>query len=464
MHSPKLVECFMVKVKTQFVCQSCGYRSPKWLGRCPDCATWNSLVEEQLVETPEAKRQGWGFSVAQPPKPITEIEAEEGERLMTRIGEFDRVLGGGIVAGSIVLIGGDPGIGKSTLLLQVSDRLSREDLTVLYVSGEESPRQTRIRGDRLGIRASNLLVLSETSLEEIFKELQKLKVSVLIIDSIQAIFTSELQSAPGSISQVRESSARLMQLAKGTGIPIFLIGHVTKEGAIAGPRVVEHMVDTVLYFEGGADHPYRILRAVKNRFGPTNEIGVFEMKESGLEAVLSPSEIFLSERPENVSGSVVVPSMEGTRPILVEIQALVTSSSLAVPRRTAIGVDYNRLSLLVAVLEKKMGLKLYNQDIFLNVVGGIKVDEPAMDLGITISLVSSFLDKPVHPKTVVFGEVGLTGEVRGINQAELRVRESVKLGFERCILPKTNRERMKKGDSIQLEGVESLREIIKLLF
>lgn len=454
----------MAKVKTQFVCQSCGYRSPKWLGKCPECATWNSLVEEQVVEMPETKRQGWGLSADYPPKPITEIEAEEGGRLKTRIEEFDRVLGGGIVAGSIILIGGDPGIGKSTLLLQVSDRLSREELKVLYVSGEESPGQTRIRGERLGIHAANLLVLSETSLDKILNELQKLKPAVLVIDSIQAIFTSELQSAPGSISQVRESSARLMQLAKGTGIPIFLIGHVTKEGSIAGPRVVEHMVDTVLYFEGGASHPYRILRAVKNRFGPTNEIGVFEMKESGLEEVLSPSEIFLSERPENVSGSVVVPSMEGTRPILVEIQALVTSSSLAIPRRTAIGVDYNRLALLVAVLEKKMGLKLYNQDIFLNVAGGIKVDEPAMDLGITTSVASSFLDKPVHPKIVVFGEVGLTGEVRGISQAEVRVREAVRLGFEQCVLPKTNRERMKKGDSVQLRGVDSLREVIKLLF
>jgi len=421
-------------------------------------------VEEQLVETPEAKGRGWGLSADQPPMPITEIEAQEGERLKTRIEEFDRVLGGGIVAGSIVLIGGDPGIGKSTLLLQVSDRLSREGLKVLYVSGEESPRQTKIRGERLGIRGANVLVLSETSLEKILNDITKHNPAVLVIDSIQAVFTSELQSPPGSISQVRDSSARLMQLAKGTGIPIFLIGHVTKEGAIAGPRVVEHMVDTVLYFEGGANHPYRILRAVKNRFGPTNEIGVFEMKDAGLEEVLSPSEMFLSERPVNVSGSVVVPSMEGTRPILVEIQALVTSSSLAVPRRTAMGVDYNRLSLLVAVLEKKMGLKLYNQDIFLNVVGGIKVDEPATDLGITTSVVSSFLDKPVDPRTVVLGEVGLTGEVRGISQPELRVRESVKLGFHRCILPKTNRERMKGDDSIKLEGVESLGEVVRLLF
>jgi len=421
-------------------------------------------VEEQLVETPEAKGRGWGLSADQPPMPITEIEAQEGERLKTRIEEFDRVLGGGIVAGSIVLIGGDPGIGKSTLLLQVSDRLSREGLKVLYVSGEESPRQTKIRGERLGIRGANVLVLSETSLEKILNDITKHNPAVLVIDSIQAVFTSELQSPPGSISQVRDSSARLMQLAKGTGIPIFLIGHVTKEGAIAGPRVVEHMVDTVLYFEGGANHPYRILRAVKNRFGPTNEIGVFEMKDSGLEEVLSPSEMFLSERPENVSGSVVVPSMEGTRPILVEIQALVTSSSLAVPRRTAMGVDYNRLSLLVAVLEKKMGLKLYNQDIFLNVAGGIKVDEPATDLGITTSVVSSFLDKPVDPRTVVLGEVGLTGEVRGISQPELRVRESVKLGFHRCILPKTNRERMKRDNSIKLEGVESLGEVVRLLF
>jgi DNA repair protein RadA/Sms len=453
----------VAKVKTQFVCQSCGYRAPKWLGRCPDCDSWNSLVEEQVVETPEGKRRGWGVSLAQPPIPITEIEGEEGERMRTRIGEFDRVLGGGIVPGSIVLIGGDPGIGKSTLLLQVSDRLSREDQRVLYVSGEESPRQTKIRAERLGVHAPNLLVLSETSLEEIFRELQALKPSVLIVDSIQAIFTSELQSAPGSISQVRESSARLMQLAKGTGIPIFLIGHVTKEGAIAGPRVVEHMVDTVLYFEGGASHPYRILRAVKNRFGPTNEIGVFEMKESGLEEVLSPSEIFLSERPENVSGSVVVPSIEGTRPILVEIQALVSPSSLAVPRRTTIGVDHNRVALLVAVLEKRMGFKLYNQDIFLNVAGGIRVDEPAMDLGVSISVASSFLDKPIHPKTVLFGEVGLAGEVRGISQGEVRVKESIKLGFQRCILPKANRERMKGLERIDLVGAESLAEVIRLL-
>jgi DNA repair protein RadA/Sms len=454
----------MAKLKTQFVCQSCGYRSPKWLGRCPDCSTWNSLAEEQVVETPTNRARGWGLSANQPPRPITEIEAEEGERLRTNIGEFDRVLGGGLVSGSIILIGGDPGIGKSTLLLQVSDRLSREDLKVLYVSGEESPRQTKIRGERLGIRSANLLVLSETSLEEISEQIQKLKPSALIIDSIQAIYTSELQSAPGSISQVRESSARLMQLAKGTGIPIFLIGHVTKEGSIAGPRVVEHMVDTVLYFEGGTGHPYRILRAVKNRFGPTNEIGVFEMKESGLAEVLSPSEVFLAERPEDVSGSVVVPSMEGTRPILVEIQALVSSSSLGIPRRTAIGVDYNRLALLVAVLEKKMGLKLYNQDIFLNVAGGIKVDEPAMDLGMTISIASSFLDRPVHPKTVVFGEVGLTGEVRGISQPDARVRESVKLGFEQCILPQANLGRIEKMGSMQLRGVESLQEVMRLLF
>ncbi len=454
----------MAKLKTQFVCQSCGYRSPKWLGRCPDCSTWNSLAEEQLAEAPANRARGWGLSANQPPRPIAEIEAEEGERLRTNIGEFDRVLGGGLVSGSIVLIGGDPGIGKSTLLLQVSDRLSREDLKVLYVSGEESPRQTKIRGERLGIYSTNLLVLSETSLEEISEEIQKLKPAVLIIDSIQAIYTAELQSAPGSISQVRESSARLMQLAKGTGIPIFLIGHVTKEGSIAGPRVVEHMVDTVLYFEGGTGHPYRILRAVKNRYGPTNEIGVFEMKESGLTEVLSPSEVFLSERPEDVSGSVVVPSMEGTRPILVEIQALVSASSLGVPRRTAIGVDYNRLALLVAVLEKKMGLKLYNQDIFVNVAGGIKVDEPAMDLGMTISIASSFLDKPVHPKTVVFGEVGLTGEVRGISQPDARVRESVKLGFEQCILPQANLGRIEKMGSMQLNGVVSLQEVMRLLF
>jgi DNA repair protein RadA/Sms len=454
----------MVKSKTIYVCQSCGFQSPRWLGKCPNCGEWNSLTEERIVPEPSVKRESPGISTGEPPRPITDISVDGKERLQCGIGEFDRVVGGGIVLGSVILIGGDPGIGKSTLVLQVLDGLARLGRKVLYVSGEESARQTKMRAERLGVEASDLLVLCETALDQILESIRQTGPSAVAIDSVQTVFAADLQSAPGSISQVRETSNRIIATAKSMGLPVLLIGHVTKEGSIAGPRVLEHMVDTVLYFEGDAGHAYRVLRAVKNRFGSTNEIGVFEMKDRGLEEVKSPSEIFLAERPARASGSVVVPSMEGTRPVLVELQGLVTKSFLAVPRRTTIGVDYHRLGILVAVLEKKVGLNLFDQDIFLNVAGGIKVGEPAVDLGMVVAIMSSFLDRPVAEKTVLFGEVGLTGEVRAVGQAESRIRESAKMGFERCVLPRVNLERIKGPRDMELIGVGSVGEAQKALF
>ena len=400
-----------------------------------------------------------------PPQSILSIETTEEGRVRTEIGEFDRVLGGGLVIGSVVLIGGDPGIGKSTLLLQALERLARKNISVLYVSGEESLRQTKMRAERIGVASPDLYVLAENSLEKILETIQKVKPRAAVIDSIQTVFTSQLQSAPGSIGQVRESAGKLMVLSKSTGLSTFLIGHVTKEGAIAGPRVLEHIVDTVLYFEGDRGHPYRILRAVKNRFGSTNEIGVFEMKDGGLEEVANPSELFLAERPIDVPGSVVISSLEGTRPILVELQALVSPSSYGMPRRTAIGVDPNRVSLLVAVLEKKVGMNLAQQDIFVNVAGGVRIDEPAADLGVISAVASSFVDRPIPSRTMVVGEVGLAGEVRGVHQAEVRINEAFKLGFKRCLIPKSNRTRMaKEFEGIELIGVQSVEEALEVLF
>jgi DNA repair protein RadA/Sms len=456
----------MAKTKTIFSCQNCGYQSPKWLGKCPDCGSWNSLVEETFSTQPE--RQSYSIAIPGrdlPPQSIIAIETSEEGRIKTEITEFDRVLGGGLVVGSVVLIGGDPGIGKSTLLLQAMDRLARKSFNILYVSGEESLRQTKMRADRIGASSKDLYVLAENSLDKIIDTIRQYKPRVVIIDSIQTVFTSQLESAPGSISQVRESAGKLMLLSKSTGLSTFLIGHVTKEGAIAGPRVLEHMVDTVLYFEGERGHPYRILRAVKNRFGSTNEIGVFEMKDGGLEEVDNPSELFLAERPLNVPGSVVVSSLEGSRPILVELQALVTSTSYGMPRRTTIGVDPNRVSLLVAVLEKKMGMNLAQQDIFVNVAGGVRIDEPAVDLGVISAVASAYLDKPIPPKTMVIGEVGLAGEVRGIHQAEVRMKEASKLGFKRCLLPKTNRARISADfDGFEMVAVGSVEEALETLF
>jgi DNA repair protein RadA/Sms len=454
----------MAKVRTQFVCQSCGYQAPKWLGKCPGCQGWNSFVEERVIDEKAPERDILGMEMETAPVPITEISAEEKGRFQIGIGEFDRVLGGGIVFGSLVLVGGDPGIGKSTLLLQVMHRLASSGRKVLYVSGEESLQQTKMRAERLGVSSDQLFVVSETSLENILQDIQKLTPSTVVVDSIQTVYSSELTTPPGSIGQVREASSRLLYLAKHLSIPIFLIGHVTKEGFIAGPKVLEHMVDTVLYIEGDANHSFRILRAVKNRFGSTNEIGVFEMKDSGLVEVLSPSEFFLSERTLPASGSVVVPSLEGSRPILVELQSLVVSTNFGIPRRTAQGIDANRISLLVAVMEKRLGFHLFSHDIFVNIVGGMRIEEPGADLGVIAAIASSFRDKLIDPETVVFGEVGLGGEVRGISQSEVRVREAARLGFKRCLLPKQNQEKIKGMKSIELVGVRTVQEAMGILF
>jgi len=455
----------MAKAKTHFVCQSCGYQAPKWLGRCPGCQGWNTFVEERVIEEKAPERDLLGFEAEAVPMPITEIVREERERLQIGIGEFDRVLGGGIVFGSVILVGGDPGIGKSTLLLQVMNRLASKERKVLYISGEESLQQTKMRADRLGVSSDQLYVVSETSLEKILHDIQTIRPSTVVVDSIQTIYCSDLPSTPGSISQVREASSRLLYLAKHLSIPIFLIGHITKEGFIAGPKVLEHMVDTVLYIEGEANYSFRILRAVKNRFGSTNEIGVFEMKDSGLVEVLSPSEFFLSGRIQPTSGSVVMPSIEGSRPILIELQALTVSTNFGIPRRTAQGVDPNRVSLLVAVMEKRLGIHLFSHDIFLNIAGGMRVEEPGVDLGVIASITSSYKDKLIDPDMVVFGEVGLGGEVRGVSQSEVRVKESARLGFKRCLLPKQNQEKMKKeAKGIELIGVSTVQEAMGVLF
>lgn len=455
----------MAKAKTHFVCQSCGYQAPKWLGRCPGCQDWNTFVEERILEEKVPERDLFGFETEAIPVSLPKIVGEERDRFQIGIEEFDRVLGGGIVLGSMILVGGDPGIGKSTLLLQVMDRLASKQKKVLYISGEESLQQTKMRADRLGISSDQLYVVSETSLEKILQDIQTLRPCTVVVDSIQTIYSSDLPSSPGSISQVREASSRLSYLAKHLAIPIFLIGHVTKEGFIAGPKVLEHMVDTVLYFEGETNHSFRILRAVKNRFGSTNEIGVFEMKDSGLVEVLSPSEFFLSGRVQPTSGSVVMPSIEGTRPILIELQALAVSTHFGIPRRTAQGVDPNRVSLLVAVMEKRLGIHLFSHDIFLKIAGGMRVDEPGADLGMIASIASSFKEKLIDPEMVVFGEVGLGGEMRGVSQSEVRVKESARLGFKWCLLPKQNQEKMKKEvKGIELIGANTVQEAMEALF
>jgi DNA repair protein RadA/Sms len=449
-----------MKSRSLFVCQECGHQSPKWLGKCPDCNAWNSLQEETTVKGGSRSEL---IGTATTALPIRDVSVSAEKRQPCGISEFDRVLGGGLVEGSLVLIGGDPGIGKSTLLLQVMDNLAGAGKPVLYVSGEESAQQIRLRGSRMGVGQEHLYLLAETSLERILAQVVRLEPAAIVIDSIQTVFTSAIESAPGSVSQVRESAGRLMLMSKKSGIPVFLVGHVTKDGSLAGPRVLEHMVDTVLYFEGDGGHPFRILRAVKNRFGSTNEIGVFEMKEGGLVEVLNPSELFLSERPLGVSGSLVVAALEGSRPLLVELQALVSQSSFAVPRRTTIGVDHNRLALLVAVLEKKVGLSLAGQDIFLNVAGGVRLSEPAADLGMALAVASSHLDRVIDPQTLVLGEVGLAGEVRAISQPDLRVREAAKLGFIRCLLPFGNQKHL-EVPGIELVGVRSLEEAMERLY
>ena len=451
------------KAKTIFSCQTCGYQAPKWMGKCPDCGTWDSFVEERVVPSTRSGKAG-GLSPAATPVAIDSIELDIEHRLHTEIQEFDRVLGGGLVFGTLILIGGDPGIGKSTLMLQASYGLARQGHKVLYVSGEESIRQLRLRSKRLETVAADLLVVSEVEVESILGMVESSKPEVLVIDSIQTMYNGELTSAPGSVSQVRESTVRLMLMAKKTGIPTFLVGHVTKDGAIAGPKLLEHMVDTVLYFEGDRNHIFRILRAVKNRFGSTNEIGVFEMKAGGLEEVANPSAVFLSERPAGAAGSVVTASMEGTRPILVELQALASATNFGTPRRTILGLDANRVALLAAVMEKKLGMHLMGYDIFMNVAGGVKVVEPAVDLAIVAAVASSFLDKPLPEGTMVLGEVGLTGEVRAIGQVDPRISESRKMGFTRCLVPASNLKRLRDIKGIEIMGVRTVSEAVENLF
>lgn len=422
-------------------------------------------MEEVLAPTAEAGRYALGDSRSEA-QAISAVASTTSVRYRSRIGELDRVLGGGVVPGSVILIGGDPGIGKSTLVLQALAALAA-DATALYVSGEESPQQIRMRADRLGIGSAGgdgLLVLAETALERIVAQAKKIAPAVLAVDSIQTVFTDRLGSAPGSIAQVRESAGQLVLLSKASALATFLVGHVTKEGTFAGPRVLEHMVDTVLYFEGDRGHSFRILRAVKNRFGSTNEIGVFAMRETGLQPVSNPSELFLAERPVEVPGSVVIATLEGTRPLLVEVQALVSPTALGTPRRTTLGIDPNRVALLIAVLEKKMGLHLFGHDVFVNVAGGIRVAEPASDLGVVAAVASSFLDKPIDARCLVIGEVGLTGEVRAVSQADVRVREAMKLGFSRCVLPESSRRQLPAFEGVELHGVSSLTEAWDLLF
>lgn len=446
--------------KTVYFCQNCGHEEGKWLGQCPACKEWNTFVEERVtVAKSSAVKERQALQVV----PLAQVETEAEERISTNIEELDRVLGGGIVPGSLILVGGDPGIGKSTLLLQVCQQLSEKEKKVLYISGEESLRQIKLRAQRMGDFTDHLLLVCETNLELIKGVIEREKPETVVIDSIQTMYSEEVGSAPGSVSQVREATNTLMQLAKGLCITIFIVGHVTKEGTVAGPRVLEHMVDTVLYFEGDRHASYRILRGVKNRFGSTNEIGVFEMRQDGLREVKNPSEFMLDGRPENASGSVVACSIEGTRPILLEIQALVCESNFNMPRRTAAGTDYNRVNLLMAVLEKRIGYRLANYDAYVNIAGGIRINEPAVDLGIVMAIVSSYKNRPLDERTLVFGEVGLSGEVRAVNMPEQRVAEAKKLGFQTCILPAVSLDSVKTIKGIRIIGVKNINEAIQLI-
>lgn len=451
------------KMATVFFCQSCGYETSKWMGQCPGCREWNTMVEEKVAA--KAKNAGGSVRKREDARPsnLSEVSIQEEERMSTHIGELDRVLGGGIVPGSLTLVGGDPGIGKSTLLLQVCRHMAADGRKVLYISGEESLRQIKIRANRLGEFSDNLLLLCETSLEVIEETIRNMIPDITIIDSIQTMYHEEISAAPGSVSQVRESTNVFLQLAKGLNSSIFIVGHVTKEGTVAGPRVLEHMVDTVLYFEGDRHASYRILRGVKNRFGSTNEIGVFEMKEEGLVEVQNASEFMLSGKPEGASGSVVSCSMEGTRPILLEIQALVCRTNFGIPRRQAIGTDFNRVNLLMAVLEKRLGVQMSDCDAYVNLAGGMRIMEPAIDLGIAMAIVSSFKNRVIDDKIITFGEIGLSGEVRGVSMAEQRVGEAVKLGFTTCIVPEVNRSQIKPLEGIKIIGVKTVQDAIDLI-
>ena len=452
----------MAKAKTIFVCNNCGYETAKWLGKCPACNEWNSLVEEKIQKTSDGIFGKDEKKKINKPTALNTVEGKETFRTSTGFEELDRVLGGGIVKGSLILVGGEPGIGKSTLILQLCDKIKGEG-KVLYVSGEESAEQIKIRADRLNIHNEDIMFLGETDIDIIQSAILEMNPKLVIIDSIQTMYSDEITSAAGTVSQVREITGRIMKLCKSNNITTIIIGHVTKEGTVAGPRVLEHMVDTVLYFEGDRHASYRILRGVKNRFGSTNEIGVFEMRRDGLREVENPSEFMLNGRPENASGSVVACSMEGTRPILLEIQALVCESNFGMPRRTAAGTDYNRVNLLMAVLEKRIGYHLGNYDAYVNIAGGIKINEPAIDLGIVMAIVSSYKNRPFDERTIVFGEVGLSGEVRAVNMPEQRVAEAKKLGFETCIVPEVSLDSVKSIGGIKIIGVKSINEAIGLI-
>jgi len=450
----------MAKAKTVFFCKECGYESSKWLGQCPGCKSWDVFVEEPIVKRSSS---GLGKRELKEPELLSSVKSETESRISSGISELDRVLGGGIVPGSLVLVGGDPGIGKSTLLLQTCREIVNKAIKVLYITGEESKGQIKMRADRLGAFSGELLLLCETNLDLIEDVVNKHKPEIVVIDSIQTMYKEDISSAPGSVGQVREATGALMRMAKSTGITIFIIGHVTKEGMVAGPRVLEHMVDTVLYFEGDNYASYRVLRAVKNRFGSTNEIGVFEMQGSGLVEVKNPSEYMLNGRPEGEPGSVVSASIEGTRPILVEVQALISRTSFNMPRRTAAGTDYNRVNLLMAVLEKRLGIQLGDCDAYVNVAGGMRITEPALDLAIVTAILSSFRNITIGSKTIMFGEVGLTGEIRAVNMADQRVVEAAKMGFETCILPQANKGKLKTPEGIKLVGVKNIGEVLQYI-
>lgn len=456
----------MTRDRSVFVCQECGARTSRWLGRCADCDAWNSFVEERVLGRTGVSKRAVSRGTPSPTS-VGAIPDVAEERTPTAIGELDRVLGGGVVPGSVVLVGGDPGIGKSTLVLQALAALA-ERAPALYVSGEESPTQVKMRALRLGVAegtaATNLRILAETGLARVLEHAEDMRPSVIAVDSIQTVFLDDVASAPGSVAQVRECAAALVSWAKRNDIPIFLVGHVTKDGALAGPRVLEHIVDSVLYFESDRGHTFRILRAVKNRFGSTNEIGVFEMVASGLQPVANPSALFLAERPHDVPGSAVVATVEGTRPILVEVQALVSPTAFGTPRRTTLGIDPNRVALLIAILEKKMGLQLLGHDVFVNVAGGVRIDEPAVDLGVAAAIASSFLDRPIAANTLLLGELGLTGEVRAIAHAEIRAREGAKLGFSTCVVPEASRLQVAELAEVQIHGVATLSEAWDVLF
>lgn len=454
----------MAKIKTKYVCQECGYENSKWLGKCPECSKWNTFVEE--IEEKRSKSNKEVFVIdksSSRPLNINSIETIKEQRFSTCINELDRVLGGGVVKGSLVLVGGDPGIGKSTLLIQVASNVANSGKKVLYISGEESASQIKMRAQRLGIQSDNLYIFAENNLSIIEAHLESVNPDLIIVDSIQTVFSPEITSAPGTVSQIKEGTSRFMKISKKMGISTFVVGHVTKEGSLAGPKVLEHMVDTVLYFEGERFNTYRLIRAVKNRFGSTNELGVFEMRELGLIELENPSKILIAEKPKDVAGSVIISTVEGTRPMLLELQALVSPTSFGIPKRTATGVDYNRVSLLMAVLEKRVGMQIQNQDVYINVVGGLKVNEPSIDLGIVMAIASSFRNIPIDGNVAITGEVGLTGEIRAVSFIEKRIAECKKLGFTKIVIPKSNYEAVKDVKGIEICPVDSVRQAINIV-